>query len=77
MNRPPRPPFTAETAGQKARQAEDAWNTGDPARVEGQLENDRPLECHPAGAGARRSLAAIFTSSAREPAFIFRITLPR
>jgi hypothetical protein len=35
------------------------------------------LECQPFAAGARWSLAAIFTSSAREPAFIFRITLPR
>ena len=33
MNRPPLPPFTAETATQKARAAEDAWNTRDPARV--------------------------------------------
>jgi hypothetical protein len=33
MDRPPLPPFTAETAAQKARQAEDAWNTRDPARV--------------------------------------------
>jgi nuclear transport factor 2 (NTF2) superfamily protein len=33
MNRPPLPPFTAETAGQKVRIAEDAWNTRDPARV--------------------------------------------
>ena len=33
MNRPPLPPFTAETAAQKARMAEDAWNTRDPARV--------------------------------------------
>jgi uncharacterized protein len=31
--RPPLPPFTAETAAQKARLAEDAWNTRDPARV--------------------------------------------
>ena len=28
-----RPPFTAETAARKARMAEDAWNTRDPARV--------------------------------------------
>ena len=28
--RPPLPPFTAETAAQKARGAEDAWNTRDP-----------------------------------------------
>lgn len=33
MSRPPLPPFTAETAVQKARLAEDAWNSGDPARV--------------------------------------------
>ena len=33
MNRPPLPPFTLETATQKARMAEDAWNTRDPARV--------------------------------------------
>ena len=33
MSRPPLPPFTAETAAQKARQAEDAWNTRDPTRV--------------------------------------------
>lgn len=31
--RPPLPPFTAETAAIKARAAEDAWNTHDPARV--------------------------------------------
>ena len=33
MSRPPLPPFTAETAAQKARLAEDAWNTRDPKRV--------------------------------------------
>ncbi|HUC18196.1 MAG TPA: nuclear transport factor 2 family protein [Acetobacteraceae bacterium] len=32
-DRPPFPPFTAETAAQKARAAEDAWNTRDPERV--------------------------------------------
>jgi nuclear transport factor 2 (NTF2) superfamily protein len=32
-SRPPFPPFTRETAAQKARRAEDAWNTRDPARV--------------------------------------------
>jgi len=30
---PPLPPFTLETAAQKARMAEDAWNSRDPARV--------------------------------------------
>jgi uncharacterized protein len=33
MSRPPLPPFTVESAAQKARMAEDAWNTRDPARV--------------------------------------------
>ena len=31
--RPPLPPFTRETAAQKIRMAEDAWNTRDPERV--------------------------------------------
>ena len=31
--RPPLPPFTTETATQKVRLAEDAWNTRDPDRV--------------------------------------------
>jgi nuclear transport factor 2 (NTF2) superfamily protein len=40
--RPPLPPFTAETAAQKARMAEDAWNTRDPERVAGAYtENSR------------------------------------
>jgi uncharacterized protein len=33
MTRPPLPPFTDETAVQKARLAEDAWNSRDPAKV--------------------------------------------
>jgi len=33
MSRPPLPPFTLETARQKARMAEDAWNSRDPQRV--------------------------------------------
>jgi hypothetical protein len=32
-SRPPFPPFTVETAVQKVRAAEDAWNTRDPQRV--------------------------------------------
>ncbi|MEY4767841.1 MAG: hypothetical protein RL637_480 [Pseudomonadota bacterium] len=32
-NRPPLPPFTIETAAQKVRMAEDAWNSQDPERV--------------------------------------------
>jgi len=33
MSRPPLPPFDAQTAAQKARMAEDAWNSREPARV--------------------------------------------
>lgn len=33
MTRPPLPPFTTETAAQKVRLAENAWNTRDPAAV--------------------------------------------
>lgn len=32
-SRPPFPPFTLETAAQKVRLAEDAWNSREPARV--------------------------------------------
>lgn len=32
-SRPPFPPFTIETAAQKVRLAEDAWNSREPARV--------------------------------------------
>src|SRR5690242_8043269 len=33
INRPPIPPFTAVSAAQKVRQAEDAWNSRNPGRV--------------------------------------------
>ena len=33
MSRPPLPPYSAESAAQKARMAEDAWNSRDPLRV--------------------------------------------
>jgi nuclear transport factor 2 (NTF2) superfamily protein len=33
MSRPPLPPFTAETAAQKVRGAEDGWNSRDPKKV--------------------------------------------
>ena len=39
-DRPPLPPFTAETARQKVQAAEDAWNTRDPERVAGAYTED-------------------------------------
>jgi nuclear transport factor 2 (NTF2) superfamily protein len=38
--RPPLPPFTAETAAQKVRAAEDAWNRRDPESVAGAYTPD-------------------------------------
>ena len=38
--RPPLPPFTAETAARKVRAAEDAWNSRDPDRVVGVYTSD-------------------------------------
>lgn len=32
-NKPPLPPFTKETAIQKIRMAEDAWNSRDPDKI--------------------------------------------
>jgi uncharacterized protein len=40
MARPPLPPFSLETATQKVRMAEDAWNTRDPERVAGAYTED-------------------------------------
>jgi nuclear transport factor 2 (NTF2) superfamily protein len=39
-DRPPLPPFTRDTAAQKAQAAEDAWNTRDPQRVAGAYSED-------------------------------------
>jgi hypothetical protein len=39
-DRPPLPPFTAETAAQKVQAAEDAWNSRDPERVAGAYTED-------------------------------------
>jgi nuclear transport factor 2 (NTF2) superfamily protein len=38
--RPPVPPFTEETARQKVKTAEDAWNTCDPEKVAGAYSPD-------------------------------------
>lgn len=38
--RPPLPPFNADTAAQKVRLAEDAWNSRDPDRVVGVYTDD-------------------------------------
>ena len=43
MSRPPLPPFTAETAAQKVRLAEDAWNSRDPRARVARLHRGQPL----------------------------------
>ena len=43
--RPPLPPFTTETATQKVRMAEDAWNTRDPQRVSLAYTPDSSWRC--------------------------------
>ena len=43
MSRPPLPPFTEQTAMEKVRAAEEAWNTRDPARVVLEISVDRVL----------------------------------
>jgi len=62
MTRPPLPPFTPESAAQKVRAAEDAWNNRDPAKValaytpDSQWRNrDRFLRC-------RREIEAFLTA---------------
>jgi uncharacterized protein len=40
MTRPPLPPFDHDSAAQKVRMAEDAWNTRDPERVAGAYSED-------------------------------------
>jgi nuclear transport factor 2 (NTF2) superfamily protein len=40
LTRPPLPPFTADSARLKVRNAEDAWNTRDPDRVAGVYTED-------------------------------------
>ena len=39
-DRPPLPPFTTETAAEKARLAEDGWNSRNPVRVAGAYTPD-------------------------------------
>ena len=56
MSRPPLPPFTADTAAQKVRLAEDAWNGRDPRAVslaysEESRWRNRPISARRAASG--------------------------
>jgi nuclear transport factor 2 (NTF2) superfamily protein len=62
MSRPPLPPFTFETAVQKVRMAEDAWNSRDPDRVAAAYTEDSRW----------RNRAEFFTGRAAIVAFLQR-----
>ena len=61
-SRPPLPPFNRESALQKVRAAEDAWNTRDPLRVAGAYTEDSRW----------RNRAEFFTGRAAIVAFLER-----
>src|SRR5262245_18835730 len=60
-SRPPLPPFTEETAAQKARMAEDAWNSRDPQRVALAYTEDSRWRNRAAFFSGREAIAAFLT----------------
>ena len=56
--RPPVPPFTRQTAIEKIRKAEDAWNTCDPGQS-GRCLAIRPTATGEIGASSSRAVPAI------------------
>ena len=63
--RPPLPPFTAETAAQKVRAAEDAWNTRDPERVALAYTADSRWRNRAEFVNGRAEIVAFLTASGR------------
>jgi len=61
MSRPPLPPFSAETAAQKARLAEDAWNSRDPERVALAYTEDSQWRNRAEFLQGRAAIAALLT----------------
>jgi len=59
--RPPLPPFTAETAAQKVQAAEDAWNTRDPERVAGAYTEDSVWRNRDTFVSGRAEIVAFLT----------------
>src|SRR5687767_15849971 len=60
--RPPLPPFTAETARQKVQSAEDAWNTRDPERVAGAYTVDSVWRNRDTFVRGRAEIVALLTA---------------
>jgi len=61
MSRPPLPPFTVETARQKVRMAEDAWNSRDPGRVALAYTEDSRWRNRSEFVGGRAAIVAFLT----------------
>jgi uncharacterized protein len=59
--RPPLPPFTHETAAQKVRLAEDAWNTRDPEKVSLGYAADCPWRNRSEFVTGRQEIVAFLT----------------
>src|SRR5690348_10553597 len=75
-DRPPLPPFTAETAAQKVQAAEDAWNTRDPERVALAYSEDSVWRNRDAFLTGRAEIVAFLTSKwERELDYSLRKTL--
>ncbi|MGH9087451.1 MAG: nuclear transport factor 2 family protein [Acidimicrobiales bacterium] len=60
--RPPLPPFTAETARQKVQSAEDAWNTRDPEKVALAYTEDSVWRNRDSFVAGRAAIIAFLTS---------------
>ena len=61
MSRPPLPPFTAESAAQKVRLAEDGWNSRDAARVALAYTPDSQWRNRAEFVGGREAIEAFLT----------------
>ena len=61
-DRPPLPPFSAETAAQKVQAAEDAWNTRDPERVSLAYTEDSIWRNRDTFVSGRAEIVAFLTS---------------
>ena len=61
-DRPPLPPFTAETAAQKVQAAENAWNTRDPERVALAYTEDSEWRNRDSFVRGRAEIVALLTS---------------
>jgi nuclear transport factor 2 (NTF2) superfamily protein len=75
-DRPPLPPFTRETAAQKVRAAEDAWNTRDPERVALAYSEDSVWRNRDTFINGRAEIVAFLTSKwERELGYALRKSL--